>query len=400
MLSRTADNLFWLSRYMERAENMARLVDMGRRMSVIPGVRGEGGHRREWPAILSASGAASGFQEAREAGRYEGLSERAAAVRYLLVDIENPSSVRSCFEAARYNARSARGALTREMWEAINDAWIAFRALKPEDITNGSLSPLLDWIKLVGAQFRGASDGGSLRNDGFEFLRLGLKVERLDSMARLLDVKAQRLSAAESDGMVDRYEWTALLRAAGALLAYHAAYRADVEREQVCEFLIRNAVCPRSLIYCALRAQAHLDTLGALYGAPSPAMEVARALTAAIRRIDTERLAEVEQRAVLGEVIRLNNALSMSIAESYHFSPAAPEESAEAQALETEEAREAGEGPEAREEEAAASAAEAEAEADAPPARPARSAAGPALQAQEQMLLAAKAGAEQSQGSA
>lgn len=348
MLSRTADNLFWLARYMERAENMARFVDMGRRMSAMPGSGPQchGGHRQEWPAVLAATGCTQGYNELRwNAETYGELNETMATVRYLLIEPTNPSSVHSCFEAARFNARSARGALTREMWEAVNDAWIQFRALKAEEVNNGSLSPLLDWIKTAVSQFRGAADGSALRNDSYEFLRLGFAVERLDCIARLLDVKtAQILKHEDDDGVSRRFRWVALLRAAGQLLAYHAHYRADYSRRRIADFLIKNTHSPRSLLYSALRAEEHLNTLGALYGERATCADEARALTAHLRGAEIDALLEEGLHDFLCETIRLNTVLAAAIAESYYFGPARSTASVERQAEETAEARAAARG--------------------------------------------------------
>ncbi|MEL6980205.1 MAG: alpha-E domain-containing protein [Pseudomonadota bacterium] len=342
MLSRTADSLFWLARYMERAENMARFVDMGRRMSAMPGSGPHclTGHRQEWPAVLAATGCTVGYNELRWSDeRYAPLHETMATIRYLLLEPSNASSVQSCFDGARFNARSVRGALTREMWEAVNDAWIQFRALKPEEVNNGSLSPLLDWIKTSVSQFRGAADGSALRNDGYEFLRLGFAVERLDCIARLLDVKTAEALIQDDDGVSRRYRWVALLRAAGQLLAYHAHYRADYSSARIADFLIKGSHSPRSLLHAALRAEEHLNALGALYGERAGCMDEARALTAHLRGADIEALLDDGLHAFLSEAIRLNTDLAAAIAESYHFGPARPTAQAETQAEETEEAK-------------------------------------------------------------
>ncbi|MEM9725676.1 MAG: alpha-E domain-containing protein [Pseudomonadota bacterium] len=329
MLSRTADSLFWLARYMERAENTARLVDMGRRMGAIPGAGPDclAGRRSEWPAILAATGCTAGYNAKRTTEPYAALDEVTATLRYLLLEPENPASVRSSFEAARANARAVRAALNLQMWESVNEAWIAFRMLRTEDLLKGGLSPQLEMIKTSAAQFLGAIEGAALRNDGYQFLQLGFAVERLDCTARLLDVKvagrAQRSEPpATADEMAERHRLVAVLRAAGQMLAYRAQCRSDYTRDEVTNFLIRRRESPRSLLYAAMRIEGHLRALEELYEAPAACMPEAKALIQTIRDAPLDRLDKGELHRFLAEVIAANGALSAGIAASYHFGPA------------------------------------------------------------------------------
>ena len=336
MLSRTADSLFWLARYMERAEYTARLVDMGRRIGAIPGSGPGcfGGRRSEWPAILAATGCTEGYNARRWAGDYAPLDEAMATCRYLLIEPENPSSVRASFEAARANARSIRAALTRETWESINDAWNQFRRLTDDDVRNGALRTLLESIKTATAQFRGATEGSALRNDGYEFLSLGFAVERLDCTARLLDVKAAQAHEAADGGVIDRYRWVALLRACGQVLAYRAHFRADYDGALINKFLITQAESPRSLMYSALEVETRLTRLSVYYGAPCDCLGEARELIALIRRAPTDHADALQLHSFLSQVIAANSRLSAAIAAAYHFgAPAlADREEARAQA--------------------------------------------------------------------
>ena len=306
MLSRTADSLFWLARYVERAENMSRLIDMGRRRAATPDE--QAGSRADWPAVLSAAGCAPEDEQLDSAG----------AIRRLVLDRENQSSVLACFENARGNARAARAALTKEMWEAVNDAWIAVRALTPADLSNGALSGRLDWIKQVGANFRGAAHGSALRNDGYEFLRLGASVERLDSGARMIDVIC--FADAEA-GAPDDLRWVSALRAAGVLRAYHAACRGDHDPRRIAKFLIFDERCPRSLAYCAYASLSRLRKLAEFYGKSTPALEEAQALHGELRALAIEDVFGGDLHGFVSSVIRRNNALSLAIAESFHFAP-------------------------------------------------------------------------------
>lgn len=335
MLSRTADSIFWLARYMERAEDMSRLVDMGRRMSAIPGVGPDyfQGRRSEWPAVLAATGCTEGYNEHRYTEDYADLDENAATLRYLLTEPKNPASVRSAFEAARANARSARAALTREMWEVVNDSWIHFTRLQPESISNGSAAPLLEMIKSSAALFRGAADSSALRNDSYCFLRLGFAVERMDCTARLLDVKAARNSAEAENGVVDRFRWMALLRAAGQHLAYRAHYRADYNGALIAEFLIKRPESPRSLMCLSLEIEAQLLTLARLYGDEIDCMADARALTRLLSDAQIDIDDPKGTHEFLSEVIEKNSELATAIANSFHFGPSVPQIPATEQAI-------------------------------------------------------------------
>lgn len=320
MLSRTADSLFWMARYIERAENMARLVDMGRRMSGIPG--GSGRRRNEWPSVLAAAGVSQGFAARQSAEASSAVAgDQSAAIAYLMLDKENPSSVVSCIDQARGNARAARAALTREMWEALNDAWIEARSLSPARLENGAVSPLIEWVKGVSAQFRGATDASALRNDGFEFLRLGLFIERMDSSARLLDVKSFAPAGREEEQAVDQYQWVSILLAAGVVRAYHAMYRADYEPARIARFLIKERCCPRSLAYCADRIGEHLGRLAVLYGERPRCHAQALALAAVIDRMPEEAFDAGALHGVLSDVIGRNNRVALTLAEDYHFAP-------------------------------------------------------------------------------
>ncbi|MEL6316100.1 MAG: alpha-E domain-containing protein [Pseudomonadota bacterium] len=337
MLSRTADSLFWMARYLERAENMARLIGMGRRMTAIPSAVAS--PRNEWFSILLASGAAQGFVAKHP------IAEAWCVIPYMILDRDNPSSLISCFERARANARSARGALTVEMWEAINDSWIEMRGISAERLENGALSPLLDWVKSRAALFRGATESTALRNDGFEFAHLGFFAERLDSTARMLDVKYFAAERGYCGDAADHYVWASILQAAGLERAYLAATHADYDPRRIAEFLIFDRGCPRSIAHCAESLSLHLERLGRLYGERRSCHEVAAGLVALVDEggVDTvfDRLG---LHAFLSDAIARNTALTAAIAADYHFDltaePAEPEEARAAAEARAAEARE------------------------------------------------------------
>jgi uncharacterized alpha-E superfamily protein len=248
MLSRAANNLYWMSRHIERAENTARLLDVTYRMSLLPYRILEPGQSwaEPWALPLVINGIATAYYE-----RYPGALSSDNVLRFMVFDETNPSSIYSCLHAARENARTVRGAITTEMYEDLNAAWLDMRGRTYEGIRAGP-SQFFDWVKMVSHQFRGVTFGTMLRDEGYGFMRLGTFIERADNTARLLDVKYHTLlpSAADVGGAVDYYQWSALLRSLSAFGSYRKIYRDVITPMKVAELLILRDDVPRSLHYC------------------------------------------------------------------------------------------------------------------------------------------------------
>jgi len=274
MLSRTADNLYWIARYAERAETMARLLEVGSRIALLPS--SGTGYRSEWDSLLQASGTAIGFD------RKYGDPVQRNIESYLFFDRDNPSSVASCLFRARENARIVRTALTTQVWDAINTAFQELRGLERRPRSELELTQLTDWTMRHTAMLRGAIDATLLRNDGWDFLNLGYCLERADNTARLMDVKYYvLLPGIDYVGSgLDNYQWTTLLRAMSAHRAFHWAYGGEVTARKIAHFLILNPQCPRSLIACVDGLNTHLDRLARGYGRSTRAQTKARAVLA------------------------------------------------------------------------------------------------------------------------
>jgi uncharacterized alpha-E superfamily protein len=244
MLGRTANDLFWMSRYIERAENIARLLEVGYRIALLP----REGHGRddEWRSTLRSVGCERGYLE-----RY-GAYDTRHVVNFVLFDTENPSSVYSCLSTARRNARAQRTALTREMWESLNAAWLEFSAIDANTMAPNALPPLLDWIKERSALFRGALLNTILRNDTFFFSQLGTFLERADNTARILDVKYYVLLPHSElvGGEIDSVQWAAILRSVSAHRSYRWVYKDSYKPWRIADYLILNRQMPRSLRAC------------------------------------------------------------------------------------------------------------------------------------------------------
>lgn len=271
MLSRTADNLYWIARYMERAETMARLLQVGERISLLPN-EGGAGFRNEWDSLLQASGTAEGF------ARKYGDPVQRNIESYFFFDHDNPSSIASCIERARENARIVRTALTAQVWDALNSAFQELRQMERTPRSELDITRLAEWTTSWAAMIKGAIETTLLRNDGWDFLNLGYLLERADNTARLMDVKYYvLLPQIDYVGTgLDNYQWVTLLRALSAHRAFHWAYGGEVTAKKIADFLVLNPRCPRSLISCAAGVVGHLDRLAEDYGRPTAAQDLAR----------------------------------------------------------------------------------------------------------------------------
>lgn len=251
MLSRTADHLYWMARYSERAENLARLLDVTYQMSLVP--HDETAERSNWNAVIALNSLEQPF-----ALRHHGASAD-SVLRFMVRDETHPSSIYSCLRAARENAHAVRGTLTAEMWETINETWLQLRSRSFEEIHEAGIADFFDWVKQRASLLRGAMFGTMLRDEAFHFIRLGALLERADNTARILDVKyhgvaqSQRQSAGQEDEQLEAgefYHWGALLRSVSAFEVYRKVYRDVITPERVAELLILRADLPRALHSC------------------------------------------------------------------------------------------------------------------------------------------------------
>lgn len=305
MLSRTAQNLFWMGRYIERADATARLIEMGRRMAMLPGAN------EEWRSVALACGCAEALPE---------LATDSEIISYLLLDRENRSSIQSCIAQARANAKAIRTALTTDMWEALNDHWRLLEALDADEAIS-DLPVWLDWAKQRAAAFRGAAETSLLRNEGYVFLRLGEYVERAEMTLRLLDVKYYVLLP-ETDvvgGGRDFHQWTSVLRATSAVRAYHHVYRGDYTPWGIAEFLVLNTTFPRSANFCYRALERHLDELAKLYGERHDCHEIVTDMVGRLERCDIQTLFQTGLHEFIGDAIQVTNRLSAEISRAYHF---------------------------------------------------------------------------------
>ncbi len=314
MLGRTASALYWMSRYVERAENMARLLEVGYRISLMPGTID--GHRDEWRSTLSSAACDWSY------GQKHSEVTTAKVIDFILFDEENSASVKSCLRTARNNGRSVRTALTRDVWESINSTWNELAAVKPDSITSERLPVFLDWIRQRSMAFRGALLGTMLRTDNYYFSQLGNFIERADNTARILDVKYFILLPRASDvgSDLDLQQWAQILRSVSAHRAYRWFYRDSRYRPWlVAEFLILKEQMPRSLVFSYDWIGTALEGLSDLYGKRYACHQLASDTRAQLKTGSMEQIFQSGLHEFLQEFIAANNRLSASIAETYNF---------------------------------------------------------------------------------
>jgi len=267
MLSRTADNLFWMCRYIERAENTARMLDVNLQMSLMP----QDAQARDslWRAVLRISELQRDYD-----ARYPAVTPL-DVLHYLVREPTNQSSIYSCLRAARENARAVRGSLTTEVWETYNTTWLELQKHLQTHLPERNPGEFFEWVKFRAHLVRGVTIGTMLDDEALHFLRLGMHLERADNTARLLDVKFHE----EQDDLAARssefYRWASLLSSVSGLEIYRKVYRDVISPDRVAELLILRPDMPRSLLASV------------------------QALTEDLARVANQRSAETERRAGL-----------------------------------------------------------------------------------------------------
>ncbi len=314
MLGRTASALYWMSRYVERAENMARLLEVGYRISLMPGA--VEGHRDEWRSTLTSAAC----DEAYDAKHKDITAPQ--VIDFLLFDEENPSSIKSSLGTARNNGRAVRTALTRDVWESLNTTWNELAEVQPRSITADRLPVFLEWIKQRTMAFRGALLGTMLRNDTYYFSQLGNFIERADNTARILDVKYFILLPRPGDvgSDLDMQQWAQILRSVSAHRAYRWFYRDSRYRPWlVSEFLILKEQMPRSLVFSYHWVNTALDGLAELYGRRYDCHDMASATYNSLKAGNMEAIFQSGLHEFLQRFMAANTDLSRVVAKNFNF---------------------------------------------------------------------------------
>ncbi len=310
MLGRTAGQVYWMFRYLERSEYNARLVDAGFRIALTRSQAGD-----EWASLATTSGVRDQFLQRYDA--FDGPN----VVNFLLRDRDNPSSVISMVTSARENARHVRSSLTREVWEAINNCWMTLSSVLAKPIRERELPEVLDTIRKQSAQVRGALHGTMLRNDIFDFARLGTFLERADNTARILDVKYYVLlpSANFVGSSLDNVQWETILRSVSAMRAYRWLNTGSASPMGIADFLIMDRRLPRSLAFCYEKIVDNLGYLARDYGMTHSSHDLADKLNQRFRDQSIQAIFDIGLHEFLVAFLRDNAALGNQIEQDYRF---------------------------------------------------------------------------------
>jgi uncharacterized alpha-E superfamily protein len=311
MLGKTAGGLFWMFRNLERSENTARLVDAGFRMALTRLASAED----EWASVVATAGSQQLYSS-----KYQNYLA-AQVIDFLLRDSNNPSSVISAVKLARDNARLVRTALTREVWEATNECWIMLKELLSRPVQTRDLPEVLGTIRKQSALVRGALHGTMLRNDIFNFARLGTFVERADNTARILDVKYYVLlpSASFVGSSLDNVQWESILRSVSAQLAYRWLHHGDYSPASIADCLIKDRRLPRSLAFCHAEISANLGYLAIDYDMRHPCHDLSASILQRLQDSSIESIFDAGLHEFLLDFIRRNAELGGQIEQDYRF---------------------------------------------------------------------------------
>ncbi len=307
MLSRVADRIYWMSRQIERAENMARILGVTSNM-VLFGTKET--REQNLLAPLTITDSAARYFEQKKPVTLQGL------VDFLALDPGNPSSIYSCLRSARENGHAVRWQITSEMWESLNTTWLDMKRVRRSEIAGADAAKFFDWVKDRSHLFRGVTYGTIMRGDAFNFSRLGTFLERADNTARILDVKyhVHLPSVKDVGGALDHYQWTALLRSVSSFETYRTLYRDQILPINVAQLLILERRMPRSLAACFDQVTQAMERIE---GHDRAAKRLASELHARLTNADIDEIFHDGLHEYLTEFIADINELAARIQRAY-----------------------------------------------------------------------------------
>ena len=311
MLGKTAGGLYWMFRYLERSDNTARLLEAGFRMALTR----SSDAASEWESVVTTSGTLPAFQ-----ANYGEFSDR-SVIDHLLRSPDNSSSVLSVTKSARDNARLVRTALTTEVWEAVNDNWMTLRDLLASPVTQVELPDTLAIIRQQSALVRGALYSTMLRNDIYDFARLGTFIERADNTARIIDVKYYTLlpSASAVGSSLDNVQWEMILRSVSAHRSFRWLGEQDMTSTAIADFLIFDKRLPRSLAFCIKQTTENLAYLEQEYQMQTPSHDMADTLRRKLKKSNISYVFDQGLHDFITGFIRQNNAIGAQIERDFRF---------------------------------------------------------------------------------
>ncbi|MBP0484631.1 alpha-E domain-containing protein [Sagittula salina] len=312
MLGKTANGLFWMYRQLERAENIARLIETGQRIALTR----LGSTEEEWKSVLQTSGSLAGY--------YEHLGDeitRDHAVDWLLRSKDNPGSVMSCIAQARHNARLVRTAITTEVWEATNTAYMTAKDQLARKVADRDLPGVLRMLRQRTGMVRGTTHGTMLRNEIYDFARIGTFLERADNTARIIDVKYYVLlpSVMSVGSSIDNVQWEILLRSVSGRGGFRMAYGAQTDPHDIAQFLILDRRMPRSLAFCIGKIIDNMAYLSADYGGQLPCCVMAEEVQQKYLRLSIDEVFEYGLHEYIQKMLGEMAALGRQIEIDYRF---------------------------------------------------------------------------------
>jgi len=312
MLGKTAGGLYWMSRYLERSKNTARLIDAGFRIALTQSHSAN----TEWASVVATTGVKDTYERVHGED-YDGMK----VIDFLLRDGANPSSLISVMRNARNNARLSRTALTRDVWEAVNESWMLISNRLKKPIVHKDLPDVLSLIRRQSAQVQGTLHGTMLRNDIYDFVRLGTFVERADNTARILDVKYYILLPSVQDvgTPIDNQQWETILRSVSAEQSYRWHHRDEITARGIAHFLIWDSCLPQSLVYSVKQLVGILGSLDGAYDKVSASSNTASKFLQDINSQTVETIFESGLHEFIARFLRRNSELAASIERDFRF---------------------------------------------------------------------------------
>ncbi|MEE4316306.1 alpha-E domain-containing protein [Erythrobacter dokdonensis] len=312
MLGRTANGLFWMFRYLERAENTARLLDAALRMALT---RDLVTAEAEWRSVIATLGLQAPYEAANEG--YDGAS----VWNFVLRGPSNPGNVRAMFGAVRSNARMARINISSDVWEAVNDNWMKLDKLLARPVGQTAVGEVLGAIRRAGTQVHGAFDGSMLRDEGYHFSRAGTFIERADSTARILDMKYFLLlpSLSYVGSSLDTGQWEQVLRSVAGARVYSWLNAGQIEARGIVDFLVLDDRFPRSLAFCRNALRDNLSALARMHAREGRCNALMHEADARINHLTVDQIFDQGLHEFLVDFLSRNAAISQAIAEDYRF---------------------------------------------------------------------------------
>ena len=313
MLSRIADSLFWLARYIERAEDTARILDVTFHTLLE---QAQQPYRLRWDPIISMAGEEALFRQLYHEANAHNVFE------FLAFNPNNPSSIMQCVTKARENARTIRDRISREMWEDLNGLYFTLGRFDPSEEIAAGPHRFCGRVIFGSHRFHGVTDATLPHDEGWEFLRVGWALERAEMTARLVDVQYRNLlEPSSSIGPPDNHQGMAVLKSVGAFEAYHRQYHSPIEPERVAEMLILHPQHPRSIRFSMTEVQSGLRAVSNTQPG-SYANEAERLTGKVLERLRYDRIEEILRGGLHGyltELIRMFNSIGQAIARTYFY---------------------------------------------------------------------------------